>query len=241
MELRSHTPYAALSWLVICFALLILVPPASTQSSFAFLQPLPTPVQCQTYAFAWTSGGTPPYNLIVSVSGNWGRAYGINGLEGQGVPWMIPVPAGYAVSFELFDNASHVATAGPLTIQSSDDTSCLSSGAPTSSSPKSTITSPVPTTSSPTKAPLTDPATSVPPTSEVPSSQPPAPSVGDFLENPGCVGMRRDAQSARQHPGRTGIRVKRSRRSPHHQDAPSEIETQSRDRDTEGNISVGER
>ncbi|PIL28548.1 hypothetical protein GSI_08589 [Ganoderma sinense ZZ0214-1] len=65
-ELRDPTPFAAPSWIIICLALLVLVPPASTQSSFAFLQPLPTPVQCQTYAFAWT-GGTPTYTLSISL------------------------------------------------------------------------------------------------------------------------------------------------------------------------------
>ncbi|KAI1783038.1 hypothetical protein LXA43DRAFT_366824 [Ganoderma leucocontextum] len=188
MKLRNHTPSVTHSWLITYLALALLVPAASTQTNFGFLQPLTDPIQRETYAFAWT-GGTPPYQLQVSVSDNWGKAYGVFGLEGPGFPWIIPVPAGYAVSFELLDNANDVAAVGPLTIQPSINSSCFGPAGLTSSSTSSTTTSRtttsrITTTSSSTEEPTTsssmasstDAKSSVTPTIESRSSHPPSPS-----------------------------------------------------------------
>ncbi|EPQ52796.1 hypothetical protein GLOTRDRAFT_117502 [Gloeophyllum trabeum ATCC 11539] len=130
----------------------------------------PTLTQCQDVQFGWQDTGAGPYNLLV-VPGDDPCSDVVADLgdhDGTSMTWKVNLAAGTKVMFSLEDNNGDEAWSGAMTVQGSDDSSCLpqaSSSAASSSTASSSAasSSAAPTTlvvsANPTKAATTAAAT----------------------------------------------------------------------------------
>ncbi|OCH95353.1 hypothetical protein OBBRIDRAFT_788233 [Obba rivulosa] len=87
----------------------------------------PTFVQCQSAQVTWDSTNSPPYNLIVVPAADpcGDVVADLGDHNGTSMHWTVALAAGQQVMLSLQDGADDEAWSGAITVQPSDDSSCL--------------------------------------------------------------------------------------------------------------------
>ncbi|EMD34035.1 hypothetical protein CERSUDRAFT_117545 [Gelatoporia subvermispora B] len=141
----------------------------------------PTLVQCQSVQVKWDSTNSAPYNLIVVPAAEpCGDVLAdLGDHNGTSMHWTVNLAAGTQVMFSLQDAVDDEAWSGGMTVQPSNDSSCLSAA----SSSAAASSSSAPAASSAAAASSVDPATTL----VVPNNVAPSP-TDDGAANSGILG-----------------------------------------------------
>jgi len=114
------------------FVALAVASSAVAQGSAPFMinTPTPPPIECVPTQITWTSGGAPPFFLIISEpDANGPPTQQYPNLSGNSFTWLTNITAGTSIGFTLRDNNGVSEQTSSVIVQQGTSTSCIGGGA----------------------------------------------------------------------------------------------------------------